>query len=200
MSGNSSTPGGASASGGSSGSGGAAGSSSVVAVGSPGAAADSASPTLNFGASPPPNFDPTTQSMPGSASRRGVESLARQRGENWGLPDSARKSTPLTRPVQVYCSGDRLTVFSDRGIPDKQINLGPRTEDAVDELVSTVWNQIEGWGIAGRGMYWRPVMSMHVAPDGVERFDELKTLLSGSGLEVTGKPIAVSGATTPTRR
>jgi hypothetical protein len=103
--------------------------------------------------------------------------------------------------VQVYCSSDRLTVFSDRGVPDKQINLGVRTEDSVDELVSTVWGQVEAWGMAGRSMYWKPILSMHVAPDGAERYQELKTLLANSGLDVTGKEITVNGPkTTPQRR
>ena len=168
--------------------------------GSPGSGGGG-TPSINFGdpAGGAPQNAGSTE-VQGSSNRR-LESLARQRGENWGIPESAKRATPLTRPVQIYCSADRITVLSDRGIPDRQINLGPRTEDSVDELVSTVWSQIEAWGIAGRGMYWRPVLSVHVAPDGVARFDELKTLLAGSGLEVTGKAVVVSnsGPATPRR-
>lgn len=184
---------------------GAAGGATGSSGGAPGSAGGEASqvgsggglPSYSFGAQPPPAGTTTDMNQP---SRRNVESLAGKRGKNWGLPESAQKATGLTRPVQVYCSADRLTILSDRGVPDRQINLGPRTEDSVDELVAVVRSQIDTWGLAGRNMYWKPVLSLHVAPDGVERFQELRTLLAGSGLDVTGKPITVSTPTTTARR
>ena len=45
-----------------------------------------------------------------------------------------------------------------------------RTESSIDTLISAVWEHIEGWGIAGRGMYWRPVLQVHVAPDAEAAF------------------------------
>ena len=129
-----------------------------------------------------------------------VESMANKRGKNWGLPEEHRRSTPLTRPVQVYCSGNQLTLFNDKGIPDKQIVMEGPTENSVDTLVSTVWDQVTTWGIAGRGMYWKPKLVVHVAPDGATRFNELKQLLDGSGLEVTGKQIAVAAPVANGRR
>ena len=65
----------------------------------------------------------------------------------------------------------------------KQIPLNQNTEDAVDELVSSVWQQMKLWGAAGKGLYWKPTLSMRVAPDARSRFDELQTLLADSGLE-----------------
>jgi hypothetical protein len=154
-------------------------------------------PSFSYGQQP---SQPNTTTDMNRPSQRQLESLARKRGRNWGLPEAEQKATGLTRPVQVYCSADRLTILSDRGVPDRQINLGAKTEDSVDELVNVVRSQIDSWGLAGRNMYWKPVLSLHVAPDGAERFQELKTLLAGSGFEVTGKPIAVSGAPTTTAR
>lgn len=121
-----------------------------------------------------------------------VESMASKRGKNWGLPEEARRSTPLTRPIQIYCSGNQLTILSDKGIPDKQIVMEGPTENSVDTLVSNVWDQVTTWGIAGRGMYWKPKLVVHVSPDGAQRFNDLKQLLEGSGLEVSGKQIAVA--------
>lgn len=129
-----------------------------------------------------------------------VESIANKRGKNWGLPEESRRSTPLTRPIQVYCSGNQLTLFSDKGIPDKQIVMDGPTENSVDTLVSTVWDQVTTWGIAGRGMYWKPKLVVHVSPDGATRFNDLKQLLEGSGLEVTGKQIAVAQPVAAGRR
>jgi hypothetical protein len=129
-----------------------------------------------------------------------VESMARKRGKDWGLPEIAARSTPLTRPIQLYMSADQATLFSDRGIPDKQVQFSGGTEESIDTLVAQVWDHVKGWGIAGRGMYWKPVLSVHVAPDGTARFNEFKQLMAGSGLEVVGKQIAVAAPSGPVRR
>ncbi|MBN8629173.1 MAG: hypothetical protein J0M17_27180, partial [Planctomycetes bacterium] len=129
-----------------------------------------------------------------------VESMARKRGKDWGLPEVAARSTPLTRPIQLYMSADQATLFSDRGIPDKQVQFSGGTEESIDTLVAQVWDHVKGWGLAGRGMYWKPVLSVHVAPDGAARFNEFKQLMAGSGLEVVGKQIAVAAPSGPVRR
>jgi len=41
---------------------------------------------------------------------------------------------------------------------------------------------MESWGLAGNGMYWRPLLKVDVAPGGERRFIELRSLLEGSGL------------------
>ena len=91
----------------------------------------------------------------------------------------------------VRCSPNQLTIVPDdnRSLP-KNVPLGARTEDAVDGLVSGVWDHMKDWGLAGRGLYWRPTLVMEVAPGAEARFAELQTLLQGSGLEVRqrGKP------------
>ncbi len=118
---------------------------------------------------------------PGSPSK----SLAEGRGRNWALPDAARKSVPISRPVAVECFADHLVIVLEPGTADgKVIPLGPRTADSIDDFVSGLWEHIKTWGIAGRGMYWRPVLKVRVAADAEARYAELKTLLEGSGLEI----------------
>lgn len=133
-----------------------------------------------------------SQNVPPPGPGEYVEPMSGKRGKNWGLPEEARRSTAITRPIQIYCTGNNLTVLTDKGIPDKQIIMEGPTEDSVDTLVSTVWDQVTTWGIAGRGMYWKPKLVVHVSPDGQQRFNDLKQLLDGSGLEVSGKQIAVA--------
>jgi hypothetical protein len=182
-------PGGGGSGGSGGGSGGMAGTSFGSSSGGAGGSGGSGS---DAGPTNPDGTPPTISMVQQSQSSDGVESLSKKRGKDWSLPDAARKKTPVARPVQVYCSSDRLTIMSDRNVPDCQLNFGPRTADTVDQLVKTVWDQVETWGIAGRGMYWRPTLSIHYAPDGAVRFNELRTLLLGSGLEVTGKPIQLA--------
>ena len=135
------------------------------------------------GAAPNMSMVSRTESKP--------DSLAGARGADWGLPQKGPNATGLSRPIQVYCSNDRIIVFTDRG-GDKPIVVEGRTESAVDELVDDVWNQVKSWGSAGRNMYWKPQLTMHVAPDGARRFEELRALLDGSGLDVVGKPIVLA--------
>lgn len=111
-------------------------------------------------------------------------SLAEQRGEDWGLRDAGR-GVGVTRPIRIECYADRLVVVADRNPADsKMIRLGPRTASSINAFISAIWGHIESWGIAGRGMYWRPVLQVRVAPGGEDRFVDLAALLDGSGLTV----------------
>jgi len=114
--------------------------------------------------------------------------LAKARGRNWGLPNAAEGWVPITAPIRVDCLRDRLILVPEKGLGQaRTILLGPRTEDAVDELVSAVWEYTERWGSAGNGMYWRPVLTLHVGPNAETRYSDLETLLDGSGLGVEKK-------------
>jgi len=117
-----------------------------------------------------------------------VEPLAQVRGEDWGLRRAARGSIPLTRPIRIDCYSDRLVIVPEKGVPGgKVIPLGSRTEGSIDQLISAIWEHMDRWGIAGRGMYWRPILNVHAAPDAQKRAGDLKILLDGSGLEVRRK-------------
>ena len=92
---------------------------------------------------------------------------------------------PITRPIRVACYHDRLVIVSEDALgPTKTVPLRSRTEESIEEFVSAVWEHMNGWGIAGRGMYWRPILNLHVGTDAQPRFEELQALLEDSGLEV----------------
>ncbi len=127
-------------------------------------------------------------SLPATRKSGRPKSLAQARGRDWGLPDAGAGAVPITRPVRVDLYPDRMEVVPERGLGGgKVIEMRPRTGQSVDQLVSTVWKQMDQWGIAGRGMYWRPVLSFHVQPGAEERFAELGALLEGSGLSIKRK-------------
>ena len=44
--------------------------------------------------------------------------------------------------------------------------------------------QIKDWGMAGRGLYWRPVLEVNIAPDGEQRAADITRLLKNSGIEL----------------
>jgi hypothetical protein len=135
-----------------------------------------------------PSEKPTEEGPAGRKPGLHVESLAKHRGKDWGLPDAARGSVPISRPIRVRCQQDRLVIVPEKGLGhERSVALGPRTEASIDEFVSAVWEHLESWGIAGYGMYWRPILSVHVAPDAERRYAEIATLLDGSGLNVERK-------------
>ena len=42
---------------------------------------------------------------------------------------------------------------------------------------------MEGWGIAGDRMYWKPELVLTASADGQSRMDDLERLLADSGLD-----------------
>lgn len=125
---------------------------------------------------------------PQNSSADQLPCLAETRGKNWGLRDASGSSVPITRPIRIDLYADRLIIIPEHATSQsKVVPLGPRTVDAVDGTVSAVWELMDSWGIAGKGMYWRPILDVHVAPEANSRYDDLVALLDGSGLEVRRK-------------
>jgi hypothetical protein len=113
-------------------------------------------------------------------------SIARQRGANWALPNSASHSTGITRPIQVECYSDRLVILPDRGDTREPQTIpvtGPM-RGSVQRFVSGIWSHTERWGMAVAGGYWKPVIKVQVAPDADGRFLELEALMRDSGIQV----------------
>ena len=142
---------------------------------------------------PSPITNHQTQAESGSGRVGGVampaggqpQSLAKARGQNWGLPGATNDSVPITAPIRIDCYPDRLILVPEKGLGQPHVvALGPRTEDGVDELISAVWEHMGLWGTAGSGMYWRPILSIHVAPGADSRYTDLRILLDQSGLDV----------------
>jgi hypothetical protein len=138
-------------------------------------------PNLNFGQ------QPQNPQQTGKHGKRG----GGQRPPGWGLPDAPETSTSVSRPVVIECWSDKLAIIGDDG---KSISK---------QLVSSVLQHTKQWGAAGKGLYWKPTLSMRVAPEGRARFAELQTLLADSGLDVkesTHKPSIAGKPAKPLRR
>jgi hypothetical protein len=159
----------------------AASSSSTSAAASSGmagwsASSDSPSQSSSTGM-PSPSLD-------FSAKKPRTASLAKARGNNWGLPESSGTAA-ATRPISVVCNNDSLVIMpEERGQSPVTVRLGPRTQESMDEFVSGVWQHMKGWGKAGKGLYWRPTLVVDVKPGAADRYAEVKNLLQDSGLDV----------------
>ena len=137
----------------------------------------------------PPGMAGGGSSGKGKTAPAGYQPLAAARGENWGLPNRSPTATGFTRYIQVQCSPDRLLVMPEKG--DYQgpavVQMTEDTSSAVDPLVAAIWKRMESWGIAAESGYWKPIVRVQVAPGAEVRFQELQSLLAGSGLTVERK-------------
>jgi hypothetical protein len=136
----------------------------------------------------PPPFKPDEEKPDDKKKRKPPNNLASKRGANWALPDAAHGSVPITRPIRVECRPYQLIIVPEAGSTGgKTIAFGASTETSIQAFITAIWEHMETWGIAGRGMYWKPVLNVHVAPGAEERFADLQILLEGSGLKIVRK-------------
>ena len=111
------------------------------------------------------------------------DSLANERGSNWGLPTQTPGATGYLRPIRVVCGVGELEVRSALGT-EKVIAINGDMKNAIDPLVNEIWHQIESWGISGSRSYWKPELRISVLRGGELNFEKLKGLLHDSGIVV----------------
>jgi hypothetical protein len=125
---------------------------------------------------------------PGDKSARPVSQT--MRGKDWAFRQKNPRDVPVRRSIALVVRKDQIAVLSDEARPrsrqlaGKTIRLDGETVESIDNLVQIVHEQVDSWGIAGEGLYWRPVLTLYVGPDGRQRADDLARLLDDSGLEV----------------
>ncbi len=129
----------------------------------------------------------------GAASSTNMVPVAVSRGANWAVDQKSPQDIAIQRSVQVLVRNDRLVLLPGRDRSSrtssaerrgKTVYLQGTTNNGLDEFVMTVQQQVKGWGIAGQGLYWRPVLMLNVAPDGTRRARDLVQLLQRSGMDV----------------
>jgi hypothetical protein len=138
------------------------------------------------GSQAPANSRPS-DAAPDPRSERERIMSAEHRGKDWALRNKPPQSVPVRRSIRVSVQNDQLAIMPDSGPTNPAstvIKLPGDTVESIDEFVKQVRDHIDGWGIAGNGLYWRPVVLLNVAPDGQRRADDLARLLKNSGLDV----------------
>jgi hypothetical protein len=109
---------------------------------------------------------------------------------NFSTPRKNVRAVAVRRPIRVVVRGDHVGLVSDesraarRDLTGKTIPFEGDTVESMQEFVKAVEQQVDGWGIAGNNLYWRPVLEIQVGPDGQRRAEEMVRLLKNSDLEV----------------
>lgn len=118
-------------------------------------------------------------------------SIAETRGRNWAVQGGSPNSVAIRRPIQVVVRQDQLAMLPNRHAmagdtsKGRLISLDQSTKAISDEFVSALRMRIEEWGLAGRGLYWRPVLQLNVAPGAQQTANQVLRLLKDSGVEVS---------------
>jgi hypothetical protein len=157
-----------------------------------GRSSNPAAQATSHGASQNPLRTPANGGAGGSASfssgtpqNQACKSISETRGKNWALPGAGNGLVAVTRPIRIECFADRLVVVGlERSARDQIISTPGPLRPEVEKFVSAVWDRMQSWGIAGRGLYWKPVLNVYVQPGAERRAGELKQLLDGSGLDI----------------
>ena len=117
-------------------------------------------------------------------------SMAQSRGKNWASLATQDRPIPLTRPIRLECSLQEFRILDDSGRRvETRIPLPGDTAEAIDPLVAAVHRRVEGWGIAGDRMYWKPQLVLSETTDGRSRREDLERLLADSGLDTRSSDV-----------
>ncbi len=135
-----------------------------------------------FGAPPP--------EAPRYVSPHDRQPMANVRGKDWALLNKGGRAVAVRRTIQVVVRENQFGILSDEADPktrtkrNKSIAVSGDTIESIDPFVKAVHEQIESWGMAGDGLYWRPTLVLNIGPDGQQRAADLTRLLKDSGLDV----------------
>lgn len=132
------------------------------------------------------------QESTGASSRQ--TDVVNSRGQDWAVDRKKPNAVPIRRTIQVVVRQDHITIMSDQAATarsgGKRIDLEGDTVQALDPLVAALRAHVDSWGLAGDGLYWRPVLILNVAADGQRRADDLARLLKNSGFELQTANVA----------
>jgi hypothetical protein len=187
-------------------------SSSSTAGGSPGAASAAGSAA----SSPSTGGDPTmaTGNAGGvvsmNSNRNAQESndeaapsAAETRGVNWANAAASRRSSAITRSIQVVVRPEQLDVLPTRNdggqasVEPTVVSFHQPTDRMLDQLAVVLQQHVKDWGLAGQNMYWRPTLVLQVAPGADQHAARLNDLMKDSGVDVRLQQIASRPAEEP---
>jgi len=132
----------------------------------------------------------STRGSPSLQFTAGQSSIAESRGSDWAVQRAMRGAVPIRRPIQVVVRNSQIALLPSRHVTRGTeatgvvISLDQPLDRVSHEFVAALKVRIDEWGLAGNGLYWRPVLELHVGPDAGRTASKLMQLLKNSGVEV----------------
>jgi len=174
-------------------------SASQSAGGSSSGGSSSTGSSSGGAASGAPPSGPTDNAPNLSMSNQSIESIAESQGKNWAVSKKAPGALPIRRPIQLVVRKDRLALLPSRhatgGIAatGSVISLNQSAKQISEEFVGALKTRVDQWGLAGNGLYWRPVLELHIGPEAEGTARGIAKLLLHSGVEVHRSETAATG-------
>ena len=118
------------------------------------------------------------------------QSIADARGSDWAIKQAMNNAVPIRRPIQVVVRENQIALLPSRhtrrgaGATGTVILLNQPLQKISDEFAGALKERIQEWGLAGNGLYWRPVLELRVGPEAQHTADRLVRLLKNSGVDV----------------
>ncbi|TWU21900.1 hypothetical protein [Bythopirellula polymerisocia] len=140
-----------------------------------------------------------------SFSNKPSESIAASKGANWAVERANQHSVPIRRSIRVVVRENQMAILptknASRGkeFTGQIISLDQPVDKISQEFVAALRDRIEEWGLAGSGMYWRPVLELNVGPDAQLTATRVANLLQDSGVDLQ-LPETAENPVTPTPR
>lgn len=116
--------------------------------------------------------------------------LVRREGRDWALPQrmAGMRGGEVVRSLRAECYTDRFVLPGSGDGPTEIFGLaGEDVDSATLRLATALRDRIDRWGPALPGARWRPRLEVLVQPGAEMRFHQLRTLMTGSGIEVVGR-------------
>jgi len=125
-----------------------------------------------------------------SAQMGATSSLSQNRGSNWAVRGSSQDAVGIQRPIYIVCNQETIALIPERGTTQEfeTFRHHRNVHSVVDAFVDSVQSRLESWGIAGQGIYWKPVLQVRVDANSDLIYQQLRQLLNDSGIEVTREP------------
>lgn len=126
----------------------------------------------------------------GSAASQ-TTSIADSQGRDWAVEKKSRGSVPIRRSIQVVVRQNQIALLPSRhalrgaGSTGEVISLNQPMSQISKKMVAALRSHIEDWGLAGNGLYWRPMLKLNVGPGAEQTAEQVLRLLKDSGVEVS---------------
>ncbi len=139
--------------------------------------------------SPPPSS--VTPSVNIDANRKKTRTLVKRAGANWALPPevAASRGTAMVRTIRIECHPDQLILLPEggRGATNVYGFSDGEIDNASLELATAIRDRVSRWGAGMPGGRWHPLLEVKVVPGGEVRYQQLRRLMDGSGVEIQTK-------------
>ena len=119
-----------------------------------------------------------------------LANIANSQGNNWAVQSGQPGAVPIRRKIQVVVRKDRMAMLPSRhvtsgvGATGREISLHQAESQISKEFISALRERMSEWGLAGSGLYWRPVLELNMGPDAKYSAFQIMHLLKNSGVEV----------------